>query len=188
MTRFRRYPQILYHGTSSNHLSSINSGIDVSKCEPIADFGQGFYTTTNFNRACERAILKANIYRRLLNDSSIYPVVIKYRLLVSNLKSSFSGFTYHNRDLNWIQFIYDNRSILHPKKHTYDYVIGYVADGKITELIEDVDNGNISINELLWLVTAGYSDYDQISFNTNQAAKCLIKMGEVKVHEKAKRI
>lgn len=186
MSRFQRIPQVVYHGTSSNHLSSLSKGIDVTKCEPIADFGQEFYVTTNFNRACERARLKANVYQKLFGDSSVFPVVINYRINVPIFKQ-YAGYTYHSRDEEWIRFIYGNRSIVNPQQHTYNHVIGYVADGKITELIEDVDNGTMSLDDLLLLVTQGYADYDQISFHNNNVVKCLFKQREVKVHEKVKR-
>lgn len=49
-------PTTLYHGTSAENAASIRAtGIDVSRGNPMTDFGQGSYTTTNYDQALARA-------------------------------------------------------------------------------------------------------------------------------------
>jgi hypothetical protein len=43
---------VVYHGTTQQHVDSIvNGGVDVRLCQPDADFGRGFYTTTDRRQA-----------------------------------------------------------------------------------------------------------------------------------------
>ena len=41
----------LYHGTLDAHVSSILQGVDPTVCNHLRDFGRGFYTTTNRQKA-----------------------------------------------------------------------------------------------------------------------------------------
>ena len=51
---------LLYHGTDDDAADRIvRGGVDLTKCSPLADFGRGFYTTTNFEQAKNWASLKA---------------------------------------------------------------------------------------------------------------------------------
>jgi hypothetical protein len=50
---------ILYHGTTTEHIASIEKCIDCLKGELDEDFGQGFYTTTLLRQAQEWAGLRS---------------------------------------------------------------------------------------------------------------------------------
>ena len=55
---------LLYHGTDDGSARKIISvGIDLSLCNPLTDFGRGFYTTTNLEQAKNWAVLKAKKIR-----------------------------------------------------------------------------------------------------------------------------
>lgn len=65
-------------------------------------------------------------------------------------------------DKDWAEFIYYNRSTKRWKPHNYDYVIGGVADGQLEDLIELMDNGNITL-DVFYENIAKYATYDQLS-------------------------
>src|SRR5271169_759255 len=46
---------VLYHGTADMYVASILQGVDLNWCQPLRDFGKGFYTTTNQVQAELRA-------------------------------------------------------------------------------------------------------------------------------------
>jgi Protein of unknown function (DUF3990) len=51
---------LLYHGTDDVSARKIVAqGVDLSLCNPLTDFGRGFYTTTNLEQAKNWAVLKA---------------------------------------------------------------------------------------------------------------------------------
>ena len=53
----------LYHGTNATSAYSIfNDGIDLSKSMLYLDFGQGFYTTDDKNKAIKRARNKTALF------------------------------------------------------------------------------------------------------------------------------
>jgi hypothetical protein len=55
---------VLYHGTDNESARKIiSTGVDLSLCNPLTDFGRGFYTTTNLEQAKTWAILKADKIR-----------------------------------------------------------------------------------------------------------------------------
>ncbi|MCC6980594.1 MAG: DUF3990 domain-containing protein [Candidatus Melainabacteria bacterium] len=48
---WRNQDLTLFHGTLASHVGSIETKIDPGKMNPDADFGKGFYTTTNWIQA-----------------------------------------------------------------------------------------------------------------------------------------
>ncbi|MBM4384382.1 MAG: DUF3990 domain-containing protein [Deltaproteobacteria bacterium] len=53
-------PLELFHGTDAASAHSIlGSGVSLSYCSPLTDFGAGFYTTTNLTQARDWAIARA---------------------------------------------------------------------------------------------------------------------------------
>lgn len=56
-------PLVLYHGTTGRFADAIaNYGIDLARCRPFSDFGQGFYTTPCLDQAKAHA---NNLFGRL---------------------------------------------------------------------------------------------------------------------------
>src|ERR1700733_8812907 len=49
---------IAYHGTIQPSANNIQTGIDLSKCKPINDFGLGFYVTTHLDQAKQMANIR----------------------------------------------------------------------------------------------------------------------------------
>jgi hypothetical protein len=68
----------------------------------------------------------------------------------------------------WIEFIYQNRSILKKYTHNYDYVFGAVADGRfINQTVNAIDRGELEPADMLLLVTnENFAVYDQLLLHT----------------------
>lgn len=114
-----RLSETLYHGTTSNHVKSIKENIDLNACNEKADFGKGFYLTTNAIQAAKWALRKESVhnYREgLIQDTANAPnfvkgVVIEYKVnhqILDQLKQK--NFTH--QDVEWADFIYSNRTSL----------------------------------------------------------------------------
>jgi len=106
----------LYHGTNVDF-----SEIDLSKCKPYKNFGQGFYLTNIKKQAEKQAIRRCNF------DGFGTPIVQTYefdeKLLADN---SLNIKRFDDMTEEWAMFILENR--LKNSKHCYDIVIGPVAD------------------------------------------------------------
>jgi hypothetical protein len=138
----------VYHGTISNNLISLSKSIDLKRGSKLADFGQGFYTTTSYTQAKNWAIKRARRFNQFTCYVNVKPVVIVYELNNQEL-CKLNGKIFKCQDINWAKFIYNNRSKKNNIQYNYDYVFGSVADGNIQKLIESCDNGNLTISELL---------------------------------------
>lgn len=59
MSNVHSFPRIVYHATLLRHLDPIREKILIHRQDALynLDFGKGFYTTTNYQQALERAIL-----------------------------------------------------------------------------------------------------------------------------------
>jgi hypothetical protein len=66
--------------------------------------------------------------------------VFEYEVYLTELRK-YNSKTWVVMDKDWAQFIYQNRTTLDHLMHSYDYVIGGVADGQLEDLIELMDNG-----------------------------------------------
>lgn len=130
----------LYHGSNMQI-----GNIDFLKCRPYKDFGRGFYLTP----IEEQAVLMAR------RTASIYggePIVTCFDFdetgAMSNPAISTKRFEEPNEE--WALFVMDNRNREreHPT-HTYDIVIGPVADDTIATLFRNFDDGIIDLPTLV---------------------------------------
>lgn len=109
---------ILYHGTNVDF-----EEIQLSKCRPNKDFGQGFYLTDIFAQAQDMA------ERRFAFESIGAPIVLQYEFDEGSLSGKklivrrFEGVS-----TEWADFILQNRMSKGKHVHDYDIVIGPVAD------------------------------------------------------------
>lgn len=154
---FNQFSKILYHGTTSKHFDSLQEGVNIDLCQEYTDFGKGFYLTSNFIQASKHAEKRAKL-------EGEEPIVFIYVLDISRLKKEYNGYILHKMDLEWAKFIYNNRSKKQCFTHRYDYVFGGVADGKIFDLVNLVDSGELDI-ELFYEEIAQYATYDQLSIH-----------------------
>lgn len=175
-------PDIVYHGTISIHKDSLLAGIDINKGYYSADFGQGFYTTGNYEQAVRLAKDRAKTYNKLNKTTLVYPMIVSYNINKSELSSdSYRGLIFDSPNSKWKEFIYNNRvgkdfivSKYHNLTHKYDYVYGCVADSNITDMTKQ-----IKVNQITYGVFADNLKplkrecYNQLSFHSYKSIKIL---------------
>ena len=127
----------LYHGSNTKI-----EKIDLSKCRPYKDFGQGFYLTEIKEQAEKMASRTAHIYEG-------EPVVTEFEFDESALtKLSVKQFDEPNEE--WALFVLANRSKENQQPtHSYDIVIGPVADDDIAQLFRNFNDGYINLAMLV---------------------------------------
>ena len=127
----------LYHGSNM-----VIEQIDLSKCKPYKDFGQGFHLTEIKEQAEQMA-------RRI---SAIYggePVVTEFEFDETAL-NTLSVKIYQEPCEEWALFVMANRSRNNVQPiHRFDIVIGPVADDTIATLFRNFDDGIIDLQMLV---------------------------------------
>ena len=116
----------VYHGS----YTKIDK-IDLSKCEPHKDFGQGFYATKFY----EQALIWAN---RKGKDKYTKGVVTEFTFFESAFEDKYyKTLRFNAYNDEWLDFVALNRNFntLLPT-HDFDIVEGPVADDKITTRID----------------------------------------------------
>ena len=122
----------VYHGSYTRIVE-----IDLSKCEPQRDFGQGFYVTKYLWQAEYWAFRKGErehtegVVTELEFDENIY----------HNKKFNVLHFEGYNDE--WFDFVILNRKS-RKHEHDYDIVEGPVADDKIQRRLQRFLNGEIT--------------------------------------------
>lgn len=118
------------------------------------DFSWGFYCT----EVKEQAEKWANVYNT--------PIVSSYRIKNTetlNIKV-FDGYTDE-----WLKFVVSSRS---GKTHSYDIVVGPMADDTIYEYIEAYQMGKINTQKIFEIMKTKHP-ITQISFHTIHALECI---------------
>lgn len=118
------------------------------------DFGAGFYCTV----IKEQAQRWAKRYETKI--VSVYDVRINSALQVKEFKEMSD---------EWLDFIIDCRS---GKSHSYDIVIGAMADDQIYNYVSDYMDGVIT-REQFWVLAKFKYPTHQINFCTDEALQCL---------------
>lgn len=127
----------LYHGSNT-----VIEQIELSKCKPFKDFGQGFYLTEIREQAEQMAKRTSAIYGG-------EPIVTEFEFDETAL-NALSVITFEEPGEEWALFIMANRdrNKTHPT-HCYDIVIGPVADDTIATLFRNFDDGIIDLQMLV---------------------------------------
>ena len=152
----------LFHGSNMDFPE-----ISLGKCLPYKDFGQGFYLTPSYKRAQKRALDK--VYK----ENNGVPVVQKYEFNEESA-STLKVLKFDLCDEQWLNFILDCRNIHNKKFHTYDIVIGPVADDGVITSISLYLSKVITKTELLNRIKAA-TPYIQYAFCTERAIKNLTR-------------
>ena len=174
-------PDFVYHGTISVYRDSLLSGIDVKVGFKSADFGQGFYTTSNYEQAKRLANDRTRAYnKRHKNKSPTQPMILKFK--VNKIKlSEYKGLIFESPNDKWKEFIFNNRvgidfsvSKYYNKNGKYSFVYGCVADSNITEMVGFVQRKQITYGDFVDKLKAlKQYDYDQLSFHTPEVVNAL---------------
>lgn len=154
-------PLTVYHGCDDRSAQNIiSSGINLTICKPLTDFGQGFYTTTYLDQAkswantrCNRislrragtatsTVLKFDIDRDLLAQQEILFFIIE-----GGVNSDYWDFVGHCRTTS---LAHGQHKLMNSAN--YDVVAGLVS---------------------LWPQPLLIKDCDQISFHTSRSLRVL---------------
>ncbi|MDL2299169.1 DUF3990 domain-containing protein [Bacteroides sp. OttesenSCG-928-E20] len=156
---------ILYHGSNTKI-----ENIDLNKCFPYKDFGKGFYLTDIEDQALKMA-------ERIAKMRGGNPVVNRYNFDECYLANNTLNVKVFNEPSEeWASFVMANRNkkAIHPI-HTYDIVVGPVANDTMATQFRIFEDGFISIKELTQRLR--YKDFTkQLFFATDRALKLLDKL------------
>ena len=149
----------LYHGsTVAVRKPSLRPG------RPNADFGKGFYTTSNYEQAVRWAHIKQE------REEAERAVVSAYEFdetLLDSPDLKIRRFT--GADEPWLYFVADCRR---SRPHDYDLVQGPVANDKVFTTVNLFESGVLSAEAAILQLKA-YKTYDQLSFHTEKVIKVL---------------
>ena len=149
----------LYHGsTVAVRKPSLRPG------RSNADFGKGFYTTSNPEQAERWAHIKQE------REQSSRAVVSVYEFDESFLDNSDLNIRHFDgADEPWLYFVTDCRK---SRSHDYDLVLGPVANDKVFTTVNLFESGVLSAEAAILQLRA-YKTYDQLSFHTDRAIGAL---------------
>ena len=131
---------------------------------PNADFGKGFYTTSNYEQAVRWAHIKQE------REEASRAVVSVYEFdetLLDNPDLSVRKFI--GADEPWLYFVADCRKSL---PHQFDLVQGPVANDRVFTTVNLFESGVLSAEAAILQLKA-YKTYDQLSFHTDRVIKAL---------------
>ena len=155
--------------------------VDLRKCRPNKDFGQGFYLTDISEQAQKMAKRVARIYGG-------EPVVTYFDVDMDDLFSGeLSIKVFKKPDKSWATFVMNNRSRSFSDRSSpecnlekqYDVVVGPVANDDMALLFRQFEEGFISIETLTREMTFKQLT-NQYSFHTQRAVNKLKKAGVLK--------
>ena len=154
---------ILYHGSNVEVTE-----IDLKRCRPFKDFGQGFYLTSLKEQASDWAF---KVTRRSLSGK---PVLSIYEF-DENI-SDLNYFVLLEPDSSWAEFVINNRNRefmdsenrLSNHDNKYDVVRGLVAHDDISVILETFLLGILPMSELPHALIYKKLN-DQFSFHTAKA-------------------
>ena len=151
----------LYHGSNME----INKP-DLSRSKPFKDFGQGFYLSPGY---VTTVASMANIREPCVTIFELEDQIIKTSDLQIKIFDDYCE--------EWAQFVLLNRdrSHTHPA-HTYDIVIGPIADDGVTYQLRRYSMGDISMSRLIEELKYANGLTIQYYFGTEHALSYLKKL------------
>lgn len=164
---------ILYHGSNVPI-----EEIDLARCRPFKDFGQGFYLTSLEQQARNMAARTVRI------QGEGEPTVTAFELADDWRERGLNVRYFQGPSRQWAEFIMNNRdrafsNLMSPdcnRANQYDIVFGPVADDAIVASFQLFQDGRINIDELVRRFE--YRELsDQFSFHTPKALEVLTNLG-----------
>lgn len=148
---------VIYHGTNA-----LFDDVDLAKSNNRRDFGKGFYCTVLYNQAMEWA--KRLYMRNFEGQAYVYSYVFCQTDTLHVKRFS-------SLDKEWLEFIKENRS-QGGTQHSYDVVIGPVADDNTMETVQLYISGILTADEAVERLRYNKVN-NQISFHTKEALEHL---------------
>lgn len=130
------------------------------------DFGNGFYTTVNFEQARRFA---HNVLAR--NNGMGIPTVSFFEIDLETAKKTFDIKEFERPDGEWLDFVCDNRLGKYAGP-SYDIIIGPVANDTVYRTFRQYEHGDISRKETIQRLKVSEL-YNQIAFCTQRAVALL---------------
>lgn len=153
----------LYHGSNQTI-----DRVDLSKGKRQKDFGQGFYTTHLIDQARQWAV---KIAERYGGDATVTEFAFDLEGAVSD---GLNVKIFENPTSEWAEFVMYNRKNI-ASQHSYDIVIGPVANDNISRLFGLYDMDIIDLDMLMTGLI--YKELNsQYFFATERALKYLKKV------------
>jgi hypothetical protein len=144
------------------HKYQVFEKIDLTKSHNRRDFGKGFYCTILESQAKDWA------HRLYMRNFSGKEYVYQY---VFHPSETLHIKRFHALDQEWLEFIKENR-LKGGIQHSYDVVIGPVADDNTMETVQLYMSGILNSNEAVERLRYNKVN-NQVSFHTLQALKHL---------------
>lgn len=144
----------LYHGSTMAVRKPT-----IARGRAKTDFGKGFYTTTSREQAEKWAQIKRN---RAGKKKTARAVVSVYEIdddILNN--SSYKIMRFNGATKEWLDFVVANRR---GAMHSYDIIIGPVANDKLYATISLYENGTLEANAAIEQLKS-HVLYDQLSFH-----------------------
>lgn len=157
----------LYHGS----YTGIDC-IDLSKSKPGKDFGRGFYLNPDYNQA----LLWGKSRVRTLQEGE--PTVTSYEFDMNKaLQRGLNVKIFDDYTEEWAEFVVGNRGNTDDATyHSYDIVIGPIADDNVGRQIQLYMQGYWSIEQLIEKIKYTAKKSIQYFFGSEEALKFLIKL------------
>ena len=152
----------LYHGSNVDF-----DKIDLAKCRPNKDFGQGFYLTDI------RSQVEAMAVRRCEFEEKGNPIVQEYEFdehIIDSQEVKVKIFDGVSQE--WAEFLLMNRMAHGDRKHDYDIVVGPVADDGVVFQLNLYMQRLITMETLIKELTFSHLN-NQYFFGTERAIQQL---------------
>lgn len=155
---------ILYHGTNVPF-----EEIDLKKSRLGKDFGVGFYLTP------DKTVAERQAARKLLQFGVGFANVISYEWNELSCEG-LSIKRYDGYSIEWAEFVLENRKNRTMNQvHSYDIVIGPIADDTIGFQIRRFEDGIITLEQFLKEIQY-HTVTIQYLFATEKSLKSLIRL------------
>lgn len=131
----------LYHGSNVDIKE-----IDLNKCKVGKDFGKGFYLNPNYDQAYKMAVRAKKILKQ--GDEIVSSFEFDDSVLTTSGAFKIKVFPEYSKE--WADFVVANRNNIEGKIiHSYDIVIGPIADDNVGTQIYRYSRGFIDYVKLI---------------------------------------
>lgn len=132
----------LYHGSNV-----VIESIDLCRSRKGKDFGCGFYLNPNKTQAMEMAV---RTFKRMQDGEPIVNAYLFDDSLLYNEGMSLSVKIFEDYSVEWAEFILMNRkNMTTTPAHTYDIVVGPIADDTVGLQMRRLMQGYIDIERMV---------------------------------------
>lgn len=158
----------LYHGSTM-----IVRKPSVKRGRVTTDFGQGFYLTTSLEQAQRWALLKQ---RRENSKRAMVSVFDFDETMLTDI--SYSVLQYDGPTEDWLNFVVRNRK--GKNIHSYDYVMGPVANDQLYATISFYEKGALTAEAAIVQLKT-HVLFNQLSCHTDKAVRNLKYIESIQV-------